>query len=120
MNDDMASIYDVIDLNREDGGRLTSMSSNSSNNNKQPKYRISLHSIDDDELKLFHRDLVTPVASVCGDYSSMPVPSLRHMNYNRRQHQQFTRPTSRTESVMLFKKINNGKRKEIFFSFLKE
>ncbi|KAI9351631.1 hypothetical protein BD770DRAFT_393689 [Pilaira anomala] len=90
---DIVSVDDVIDLNYED---TKSSTSGSQHNN----YRISLHSIDDDELRMFHRDLVTPAPSVCFDHE-----------FDIRQQQQrssFRRPVSRTESVMLFKKINNG------------
>lgn len=90
----------VIDLNQD--GRYTSMSSGSQTH-KSNHYHISLHSIDDDELKLFHRDLVTPAPSVYDD-------DLFSRNMVRtRFGPTYPRPASRTESVMLFKKINNGK-----------
>jgi hypothetical protein len=108
-DDDMASIYDVIDL-KDIGGRLTSMSngsggSSSSKPTIRTKYHISLSSINDEELKLFHRDLVTPAPSVCGSVVALPF----HRNFNNSRSRPFTRPISRSESVMLFKKINNGK-----------
>ncbi|KAG2232438.1 hypothetical protein INT48_001914, partial [Thamnidium elegans] len=90
---------DVVDWFANEDGRHTSMSGNQTN--KSNHYSISLHSIDDDELRMFHRDLVTPAPSVCYDddmisrnmLNQRPIPA---------------RPASRTESVMLFKKINNG------------
>ncbi|KAI8886840.1 hypothetical protein K501DRAFT_283599 [Backusella circina FSU 941] len=65
-------------------------------------YRISFHSIDDDELKLLHRDLVTPLPSV---------RAFEDDNLYRnmvRQRLPLVKPNTRSESVMLFKKINNG------------
>ncbi len=106
--DDTNSMDDVIDLNQafnnhSSSGRLTSMST------KLNHYRISLHSIDDDELKRFHRDLVTPAPSVCFEEDD---DRLQHYMFRQRPITTSTsypnRPCSRSESVMLFKKINNG------------
>lgn len=84
----------VIDLSRE---RYTSMSSGVQSYPAN-QYRISLQSINDDDLELFHRDLVTPTPSVCDEEDL----------FSRQYISRFPRPESRTESVMLFKKINNG------------
>ncbi|KAI9252544.1 hypothetical protein EDC94DRAFT_276948 [Helicostylum pulchrum] len=96
--DDFTSVGDVVDWFANEEGRHTSMSGNQTQ--KSNHYRISLHSIDDDELRMFQRDLVTPAPSVCYDditsrniLNQRPIPA---------------RPASRAESVMLFKKINNG------------
>jgi hypothetical protein len=98
--DDNASVDDVIDLNQD-------YSSNDGRSTSQQHYRISLHSIDDDELRLFHRDLVTPAPSVCGGDDIDTIK--RNMIRNRSVlPSQIQRPVSRGESVMLFKKINNG------------
>lgn len=108
--DDLNSMDDVIDLNQafnhEHTGRLTSMSPT----NKSSHYRISLHSIDDDELKRFHRDLVTPAPSVCFDDDHIPRTMFRQRHHNTPTASSSypNRPVSRCESVMLFKKINNG------------
>lgn len=109
--EDIHSVEDVIDLNQAyDDGRITSMSGNTnlkSNNN----YRISLHSIDDDELKRFHRDLVTPAPSVCFDDDHIQQSmflSRKYFNQTPTASTSYPRPASRAESVMLFKKINNG------------
>lgn len=108
--DDINSMDDVIDLNHSSiSGRLTSMST------KLNHYRISLHSIDDDELKRFHRDLVTPAPSVCFDEEEDDC--LQHYMFRQRPTLLSSsignnnRPCSRSESVMLFKKINNGNNK---------
>lgn len=104
--DDMVSVDDVIDLNQD------YLSEGHSSSVSAKEYRISLHSIDDDELRLFHRNLVTPAPSVC--YSDDD-SSLLHKNMVRQRFvppSRVQRPPSRDESVMLFKKINNGKRKE--------
>ncbi|KAI7893333.1 uncharacterized protein EV154DRAFT_479343 [Mucor mucedo] len=87
----------VIDLSRE---RYSSMSSGVQSYPAN-QYRISLQSINDDDLELFHRDLVTPTPSVCDEEED----DLFSRNFVRTR---FPRPASRTESVMLFKKINNG------------
>lgn len=87
----------VIDLSRD--GRNTSMSSGSQSY-PASQYRICLQSINDDDLKLFHRDLVTPAPSMYDDDDGL---------FSRNFVRRFPRPASRTESVMLFKKINNGK-----------
>jgi hypothetical protein len=95
--DDIVSVDDVIDLNQD------YLSEGSAK-----EYRISLHSIDDDELRLFHRNLVTPASSVCySDDDSL----LLHKSMVRQRFippSRVQRPPSRGESVMLFKKINNG------------
>ena len=95
-------VDDVIDLHGEDG-RLTSFS-----NTKSNEYRISLHSIGDDELKRFHRDLVTPAPSVCFDDDYIPYNMVRKRHVIPEASASYPRPVSRSESVMLFKKINNG------------
>ncbi|KAL7314512.1 hypothetical protein PS15m_006074 [Mucor circinelloides] len=98
--DDTVSVDDVIDLNQD-------CSSSDGRSTSQQHYRISLHSIDDDELRLFRRDLVTPAPSVCGgddtDVIKRSMIRSRFVPPSRIQ-----RPVSRGESVMLFKKINNG------------
>ncbi|KAL9544297.1 hypothetical protein MBANPS3_007703 [Mucor bainieri] len=99
--DDTVSVDDVIDLNQD------CSSSSDGRSTSQQHYRISLHSIDDDELRLFRRDLVTPAPSVCGgdevDTIKRNMIRSRFVPPSRIQ-----RPVSRGESVMLFKKINNG------------
>lgn len=100
---DIVSVDDVIDLNYED---TKSSTSGSQHNN----YRISLHSIDDEELRMFHRDLVTPAPSVCFDHE-LDIRQQQQQRSSSRPHT--IRPVSRTESVMLFKKINNGMNNKI-------
>jgi hypothetical protein len=97
-SDDTISVDDVIDLNQDYLGEDIL---------SEKEYRISLRSIDDDELRQFHRNLVTPAASVCcsdDDNLSKNMVRQRFVPPSRVQ-----RPPSRGESVMLFKKINNGK-----------
>lgn len=109
--EDIHSVEDVIDLNQAyDDGRITSMSGNT-NHKSNNNYRISLHSIDDDELKRFHRDLVTPAPSVCFDDDHIQQSMFRsrkYFNQTPTASTSYPRPASRAESVMLFKKINNG------------
>lgn len=93
-SEDLASVADVIDLNRD--------------------FYIyhDLNSIADDELKAFRRNLITPAATVCysDDEDDIVLQSMfrnrsnKHLAYQK----QFQRPVSRGESVLLFKKINNG------------
>lgn len=115
--EDIHSVEDVIDLNQAyDDGRITSMSGNSSHKSNNNYYhRISLHSIDDDELKRFHRDLVTPAPSVCFDDDHIQQQSTfrsrKYFNQAPTASTSYPRPASRAESVMLFKKINNGTHK---------
>jgi hypothetical protein len=105
--EDNASVDDVIDLNGvfPSDGRSTSMSGESKS------YRISFHSIDDDELKLLHRDLVTPLPSVRAFEDDNLYRSMV------RQRLPLVKPNTRSESVMLFKKINDGT-KNIYHPFL--
>ncbi|KAK4509221.1 uncharacterized protein ATC70_007571 [Mucor velutinosus] len=99
--EDTVSVDDVIDLNQD------CSSSSDGRSTSQHHYRISLHSIDDDELRLFRRDLVTPAPSVCGgdDVDAIKRNMIRSRFVPPSRIQ---RPVSRGESVMLFKKINNG------------
>ncbi|CAO3609163.1 unnamed protein product [Mucor fragilis] len=99
--EDTVSVDDVIDLNQD------CASSSDGRSTSQHHYRISLHSIDDDELRLFRRDLVTPAPSVCGgdDVDAIKRNMIRSRFVLPSRIQ---RPVSRGESVMLFKKINNG------------
>lgn len=87
-SEDILSVDDVIDLNHD--------------------YYSShdLNSIDDDELRLVHRDLVTPAPSVYNGEDDIIQKSMFRQRYAPFKVQQ--RPVSRGESVMLFKKINNG------------
>ncbi|KAI8645547.1 hypothetical protein BD408DRAFT_480555 [Parasitella parasitica] len=98
-DEDSVSVDDVIDLNQD-------YSSNDGRSSSQHHYRISLHSIDDDELKLFRRDLVTPASSVFGDDTDIIKKNMIRSRFVTPSRIQ--RPISRGESVMLFKKINDG------------
>jgi hypothetical protein len=93
---DFASVADVIDLNHD---------------------LHDFNSIDDDELKLFRRNLVTPAATV---YSGED--DLIHQSMFRKRslvpRVQQPRPISRGESVMLFKNINNGKNNNTLLSMV--
>ncbi|KAI8992383.1 hypothetical protein BDB01DRAFT_778283 [Pilobolus umbonatus] len=91
---DTHSVDDVIDLHRV-------LSNDGSEDDKCNSYRISLKSIDDNELRLFRRDLVTPAASVCYDDDIIHRSMFRHNNLPYK-------PSARSESVMLFKQINEG------------
>ncbi|OAD07070.1 hypothetical protein MUCCIDRAFT_160676 [Mucor lusitanicus CBS 277.49] len=99
--EDTVSVDDVIDLNQD------CSSSSDGRSTSQHHYRISLHSIDDDELRLFRRDLVTPAPSVCGG-DDVDVIKRNMIRGRFVPPSRIQRPVSRGESVMLFKKINNG------------
>ncbi|GAN01598.1 hypothetical protein MAM1_0009d01032 [Mucor ambiguus] len=92
--EDTVSVDDVIDLNQE------CSSSSDGRSTSQHHYRISLHSIDDDELRLFRRNLVTPAPSVCdGDEVDIIKGNMIRSRFVPPSRVQ--RPVSRGESVML-------------------
>ncbi|CEP14808.1 hypothetical protein [Parasitella parasitica] len=97
--EDSVSVDDVIDLNQDYSG-------NDGRSSSQNHYRISLQSIDDDELRIFRRGLVTPAPSVFGDDTDIIKKNMIRNRFVAPSRIQ--RPVSRGESVMLFKKINNG------------
>lgn len=108
--EDTVSVDDVIDLNQD------CSSSSDGRSTSQHHYRISLHSIDDDELRLFRRDLVTPAPSVCGG-DDVDVIKRNMIRGRFVPPSRIQRPVSRGESVMLFKKINNGSALYVYFLF---
>ncbi|KAI8146799.1 hypothetical protein BJV82DRAFT_398028 [Fennellomyces sp. T-0311] len=92
LGEDYADLESILDHD----GRFTPASAG-----RNP-YRISFQSVDDDELQRLMRALVTPVPRHSPDD-----------NWRRQRHDDTTSQTSdssvrRSESVMLFKKINDG------------
>jgi hypothetical protein len=96
---------DVIDLEHAfDEDRLTHYSASSNNYNSLKPHRISLQSVDDDVIKNLHRSLITPLPPRLRGYSNWQ-DEAEGDDDDIWYH---SRPESRTESVMLFKNIDNG------------
>ncbi|KAI9243391.1 hypothetical protein BDA99DRAFT_530481 [Phascolomyces articulosus] len=120
--DSLGEDYNDLDSILEQDGRYTPNANNNNNhqqNNNNNGYRISFQSVDDEELQRFMRALVTPVPN--NNHGQSPsIDDYRNIiNNNKRQYYDDTvlshtsdsssvRNNNRSESVMLFKKINDG------------
>ena len=100
------------------GSTTTNINSHNYNSSNNNGYRISFQSVDDEELKRLMRALVTPVPNQHG--ASPSIDDYRNKQQQRQYYYDDTASDSssvrinndnnnnRSESVTLFKKINDG------------
>ncbi|KAI8887540.1 hypothetical protein K501DRAFT_330564 [Backusella circina FSU 941] len=100
---DLEHVFDEDRMTHYSSSSTNNNNSNNSNNNGFKSHRISLQSVDDDVIKNLHRSLITPLPPRARGYSNKEEDE-EDIWYQRYPN----RPESRTESVMLFKNINNG------------